>query len=85
MRYRLTEADQKNISKGLAHLGEILFAAGAKAIYPSLRSQPVLKSADSLIAQTAGASTFNPIARLERELAIDYERMASQQSKERRG
>ncbi len=46
MRYRLTEADQKNISKGLAHLGEILFAAGAKAVYPSLRSQPVLKSAD---------------------------------------
>ncbi len=46
VRYQLTEADQKNISKGLAHLGEILFAAGAKAVYPSLRSQPVLKSAE---------------------------------------
>ena len=46
IRYHLTEADQKNISTGLAHLGEILFAAGAKAVYPSLRSQPVLKSAD---------------------------------------
>jgi nucleoside-diphosphate-sugar epimerase/choline dehydrogenase-like flavoprotein len=46
VRYKLTEADQMNISKGLAHLGEILFAAGAKAIYPSLRSQPILKSAE---------------------------------------
>jgi nucleoside-diphosphate-sugar epimerase/choline dehydrogenase-like flavoprotein len=46
VRYRLTAADQQNISAGLAHLGEILFAAGAKAVYPSLRSQPVLKSAD---------------------------------------
>ena len=46
VRYRLTEADQKNISRGLAYLGEILFAAGARAVYPSLRSQPVLKSAD---------------------------------------
>ena len=46
IRYQLTEADGKNISAGLAHLGEILFAAGAKVVYPSLRSQPVLKSAD---------------------------------------
>jgi len=46
VRYQLTEADQKNISTGLAHLGEILFAAGAKAVYPSLRSQPVLRSAE---------------------------------------
>lgn len=46
VRYELTEADRKNISTGLAHLGEILFAAGATAVYPSLRSQPVLKSAD---------------------------------------
>lgn len=46
VRYQLTEADRKNISIGLARLGEILFAAGAKAVYPSLRSQPVLRSAD---------------------------------------
>ena len=46
VRYRLSEADQKNISTGLAHLGEILFAAGATAVYPSLRAQPVLRSAD---------------------------------------
>ncbi len=46
VRYRLTAADQKNISAGLAHLGEILFAAGARAVYPSLRSQAVFKSVD---------------------------------------
>ncbi len=46
VRYRLTGADRRNISEGLAHLGEILFAAGARAVYPSLRSHPVLKSAD---------------------------------------
>lgn len=44
--YRLTEADRRNLSIGLARLGELLFAAGARAIYPSLRSFPVLKSAD---------------------------------------
>jgi len=46
VRYRLTAGDQRNISAGLAHLGEVLFAAGAKAVYPSLRGQPVLKSVD---------------------------------------
>ena len=46
VRYRLTEADRRNISHGLARLGEILFAAGAKAVYPSLRAHPVLRSAD---------------------------------------
>ncbi len=45
-RYRLTDADRYNLSQGLAHLGEILFAAGATAIYPSLRTHPVLRSAD---------------------------------------
>ena len=46
VRYRLSEADQHNLSKGLAHLCEILFAAGAQAVYPSLRGFPVLKSID---------------------------------------
>ena len=45
-RYSLTEADRYNLSQGLARLGEILFAAGAKEIYPSLRSHPVLRSPD---------------------------------------
>lgn len=46
IRYRLTDADRRNLSIGLARLGEVLFAAGARAVYPSLRSVPVLKSAD---------------------------------------
>jgi nucleoside-diphosphate-sugar epimerase/choline dehydrogenase-like flavoprotein len=46
VRYRLTDADRANLSEGVARLGEILFAAGAKAIYPSLRSHPILTSAD---------------------------------------
>jgi nucleoside-diphosphate-sugar epimerase/choline dehydrogenase-like flavoprotein len=46
VRYHLSQADQQNISAGLAHLGEILFAAGATAVYPSLRAQPVLRSAE---------------------------------------
>jgi nucleoside-diphosphate-sugar epimerase/choline dehydrogenase-like flavoprotein len=56
VRYRLSAADQKNLSKGLAHLGEILFAAGARAVFPSLRGQPVFRSADQcrgLLAQPA--------------------------------
>ncbi len=45
IRYRLGEADQRNLSIGLAHLGELLFAAGAKVVYPSLRGFPALTSA----------------------------------------
>ncbi|MFT5441829.1 MAG: nucleoside-diphosphate-sugar epimerase/choline dehydrogenase-like flavoprotein [Myxococcota bacterium] len=45
IRYRLSEADQRNLSIGLAHLGELLFSAGAKAVYPSLRGFPALTSA----------------------------------------
>lgn len=46
IRYRLTEADQRNLSIGLARLGELLFAAGATAVYPSVRSFPALTSAE---------------------------------------
>lgn len=45
VRYRLNRADQRNLSIGLARLGELLFAAGAKEVYPSLRSFPALTSA----------------------------------------
>jgi nucleoside-diphosphate-sugar epimerase len=45
VRYRLTATDQAQLSAGLAHLGEILFAAGARAVYPSLRAPAVLTSA----------------------------------------
>ncbi len=46
VRYRLNRADQRNLSIGFARLGEILFAAGAKAVYGSLRSFPAFTSAD---------------------------------------
>ena len=46
VRYKLAEADQRNLSVGLAHLGELLFAAGARAVYPSLAGFPVLRTAD---------------------------------------
>ena len=45
IRYELSRADQRNLSVGLARLGEILFAAGAEAVYPSLAGAPVLRSA----------------------------------------
>ncbi len=46
IRYQLSEADRRNLSVGLGHLGEILFAAGAKAVYPSLSGFPVLRSVE---------------------------------------
>jgi nucleoside-diphosphate-sugar epimerase/choline dehydrogenase-like flavoprotein len=45
VRYALSKADERNLSIGLARLGEILFAAGAEAVYPSLAGQPALRSA----------------------------------------
>jgi nucleoside-diphosphate-sugar epimerase/choline dehydrogenase-like flavoprotein len=46
IRYHLTGADQRNLSIGLARLGELLFAAGATAVYPSVRGLPVLRSVE---------------------------------------
>ncbi len=46
IRYQLSKADQQNLSVGLAHLGEILFAAGARAVYPSVAGAPILRSAE---------------------------------------
>ena len=46
VRYRLTATDRANISAGLARLGEILFAAGATVVYPSLRTPAVLTSVE---------------------------------------
>ncbi len=46
IRYQLSEADQRNLSVGLGRLGELLFAAGAKAVYPSLSGAPILRSAE---------------------------------------
>ncbi|MEB2284465.1 MAG: hypothetical protein B6D46_02975 [Polyangiaceae bacterium UTPRO1] len=46
IRYRLSEADRANLSTGLGLLGELLFAAGARAVYPSLAGAPILRSVD---------------------------------------
>jgi nucleoside-diphosphate-sugar epimerase/choline dehydrogenase-like flavoprotein len=44
VRYRITRTDERNLSIGLGRLGELLFAAGARAVYPALRSPRVLRS-----------------------------------------
>lgn len=40
--YRLTDADMSRLCRGLIHLGELLLAAGATALYPSLTGAPVV-------------------------------------------
>lgn len=46
VRYRLSRADHHNLRLGLSRLTEVLFAAGAKAVYPSLSGAPILRSAE---------------------------------------
>jgi nucleoside-diphosphate-sugar epimerase/choline dehydrogenase-like flavoprotein len=46
VRYQLSEADRRNLNVGLARLGEVLFAAGARAVYPALTGQPFLQSVE---------------------------------------
>ncbi len=47
--YRLTESDLSLLARGLVHLGELLFAAGAVALYPSVAGGPVLRRRDELL------------------------------------
>lgn len=44
VRVELTEFDLQELAEGLARLAEVLFAAGAKAVYPSIPGYPVLLS-----------------------------------------
>ncbi len=44
VRYRLSRQDQMNLSIGLARLGEVLFAGGARKLYPALQAPSVLNS-----------------------------------------
>jgi choline dehydrogenase-like flavoprotein len=44
VRYKLSRQDQRNLSIGLARLGEALFAGGARKLYPALRAPSVLNS-----------------------------------------
>ena len=47
--YRLTDADLSRLARGLVHLGEVLLAAGATELYPSVRGGPVVRRPDELL------------------------------------
>ena len=44
VRVELSPLDLKELADGLARLAEVLFAAGAEAVYPSIPGYPVLRS-----------------------------------------
>jgi len=46
--YKLTDADMSRLARGLVHLGEVLFAAGAVELYPSLVGGPVARRLDDI-------------------------------------
>jgi choline dehydrogenase-like flavoprotein len=46
--YRLTDADLSRLARGLVHLGELLLAAGATELYPSILGGPVVRRLDEL-------------------------------------
>jgi choline dehydrogenase-like flavoprotein len=47
--YRLTEGDMSRLARGLVHLGELLLAAGATELYPSVLKGEVVRSTDELV------------------------------------
>ncbi|HVF33540.1 MAG TPA: GMC family oxidoreductase N-terminal domain-containing protein, partial [Acidimicrobiales bacterium] len=47
--YRLTEADLSRLARGLVHLGELLLAAGATELHPSVHGGVVARSVDDLV------------------------------------
>jgi choline dehydrogenase-like flavoprotein len=47
--YRLTDADMSRLARGLLNLGEVLLAAGAEELYPSVVGAPVVRHTDELI------------------------------------
>jgi choline dehydrogenase-like flavoprotein len=48
VRFHLPENDRRDLADGLSKLSELLFAAGARAVYPGLARQPALRSKDDL-------------------------------------
>jgi choline dehydrogenase-like flavoprotein len=46
--YRLTESDLSRLARGLVHLGELLLAAGATELHPSILGGPVVRRLDEL-------------------------------------
>ncbi len=47
--YRMTDADQSRLARGLLHLGEVLLAAGATELYPSIAGASVARRAEDLV------------------------------------
>jgi choline dehydrogenase-like flavoprotein len=47
--YRLTEADMSRLARGLVHLGEVLLAAGATELYPSVAEGHVVRRTEDLV------------------------------------
>jgi choline dehydrogenase-like flavoprotein len=47
--YRMTDADQSRLARGLLHLGEVLLAAGATELYPSLAGGTVARRPEDLV------------------------------------
>jgi choline dehydrogenase-like flavoprotein len=48
--YRLSEADMSRLARGLVHLGELLLAAGATELYPSVADAGVVRRPADLAA-----------------------------------
>ncbi len=46
--YHLTDGDMSRLARGLVHLGELLLAAGAFELYPSVAQATVVRHADEL-------------------------------------
>jgi choline dehydrogenase-like flavoprotein len=46
--YRLTEGDMSRLARGLVHLGEVLLAAGATELYPSVADGGVVRRTEEL-------------------------------------
>ncbi len=47
--YRMTDADQSRLARGLLHLGEVLLAAGATELYPSIAGGTVARRPEDLV------------------------------------
>ena len=47
--YRLTDGDLSRLARGLVHLGELLLAAGATELYPSVHGGRIARSVDDLV------------------------------------
>jgi choline dehydrogenase-like flavoprotein len=46
--YKLTDGDLSRLARGIVHLGELLLAAGARELHPSILGGPVVRRLDEL-------------------------------------